>query len=421
MGYERHIEWIRHALASRDIEAVTRTEQMRLIVEEAVDAFSGPVDRLQRQQHVDAILTQITGLGPIQGLIDDPDVEEIWINSGTRVFVARGGKPELTSLILSESNVRLLVERMLHHSGRRVDLSQPFVDAMLASGERLHVVIPPVTGTSWVVNIRKHLHATRTLQDLQSAGMCSPPMAEFLHASVVAGLSIVVSGATQAGKTTVLRALAGEIPRVRRVISCEEVFELGLTNWDCVALQTRPGNLEGKGEISLRDLVRETLRMRPECLIVGEVRGPEALDLLLALNAGIPGLATIHANSARQACEKIALLSLLAGENVTRDFVVPTVADSVDLVCHVDRDPHGERRITQIVSVGRKNTGHGFATEQLWAWNGEDFVRGQGSLDCAERFAAVGIPLDEVLPDPQGHDESQRCRAYADPMGRPVP
>ena len=177
----------------------------------------------------------------------------MWINDPSRIFIARNGQPELTTLILSDQQVRDLVERMLHHSGRRLDLSAPFVDAMLAGGERLHVVIPPVTGQHWSVNIRKHIQRARSLRDLVNVAMLPDYVAEFLSAAVDSGLSIVVSGATQAGKTTLLRALCGEIPGARRVISCEEVFELALPARDCIAMQTRPSSMEGTGEITLRE------------------------------------------------------------------------------------------------------------------------------------------------------------------------
>ena len=324
-------------------------------------------------------------------------MEEIWINAASRVFVARGGVAELTSLILTDEDVRALVERMLHHSGRRLDLSSPFVDAMLEGGERLHVVIPPVTGSSWSVNIRKHIQRARTLEDLVAVEMVAAPMRDFLSAAVSCGLSVLVSGGTQAGKTTLLRALAGELPRSRRVISCEEVFELGLANWDHVAMQTRPAGAEGTGEITLRDLVRESLRMRPEYLIVGEVRGPEALDLLVALNAGVPGMATVHANSAREALDKLSILPLLAGENVTTGFVTPTLASSIDLVCHVERGADGHRHIAEILAVPGRVEGNRIETASLFTYDGIRCERGSGGLDLHDRFAAAGFDLASLL------------------------
>ncbi len=388
-----HLEWIRERLAASGVDPTNSPETIMRIIDEAIDVLSGPLSVAEREDLAQTLQAAILGLGPLQPLLDDPSVEEIWLNSPSRVFVARNGVPELTTVILSDQEVRDLVERMLHHSGRRLDLSSPFVDAMLSGGERLHAVIPPVTAGHWSVNIRKHVQKARSLADLVEVGMASSAMAAFLRASVVAGLSIVVSGATQAGKTTLLRALLGEVPRTRRVISCEEVFELGLSNRDCVSLQTRPGNFEGRGEVTLRDLVRETLRMRPECLVVGEVRGAEALDLLLALNAGVPGMATVHANSAKEALSKLTMLPLLAGENVRSDFVVPTLASSVDLVCHVDRDSSGRRRVTQILYLPGRVEADRIETSLLWAFDGVRTKRASGSADLYARFAAAGVDL----------------------------
>ena len=237
----------------------------------------------------------------------------------------------------------------------------------------------------------------RTLEDLVAVEMVAAPMRDFLSAAVSCGLSVLVSGGTQAGKTTLLRALAGELPRSRRVISCEEVFELGLANWDHVAMQTRPAGAEGTGEITLRDLVRESLRMRPDYLLVGEVRGPEALDLLVALNAGVPGMATVHANSAREALDKLSILPLHAGENVTTGFVTPTLASSIDLVCHVERGADGHRHIAEILAVPGRVEGNRIETASLFTYDGIRCERGSGGLDLHDRFAAAGFDLASLL------------------------
>ena len=289
--------------------------------------------------------------------------------------MARGGVAELTTTILTDAQVRDLVEQMLKASGRRLDMSSPFVDAQLPGGERLHVVIPDVT-RRWAVNIRKHVVRATTLDDLVVLGSLPPQAAAFLAAAVRAGLNVLVSGATQAGKTTMLNALAGAIPARERVISCEEVFELRLAARDWVAMQCRQPNLEGTGEIPLRRLVKEALRMRPSRLLVGEVREAEALDLLLALNAGIPAMCTLHANSAREALVKLCTLPLLAGENVSSAFVVPTVAGAVDLVVHLALDAAGRRAVREVVAVpGRVEAGVVEAAE-VFAERGGRLVRG---------------------------------------------
>ena len=296
------------------------------------------------------VLAAVAGFGPLQVYLEDPTVEEIWINAPDRVFVARGGVSERTPLVLTDIAVRDLVERMLQSSGRRVDLSQPFVDASLPDGSRLHVVIPDITRRHWAVNIRKFLPAYRDLGRLVAAGSIAPAAAVLLRDAMIAGQSVLVSGATHAGKTTLLGALIAASPPDHRIVTVEETFELAVAAPDLVALQGRQPSLEGTGEVTLRRLVKEALRMRPDRLVVGEVRDAEALDLLLALNTGVPGAATIHANSAREALAKLAALPLLAGRNIDSSFVLPAVAASVDLVAHCERAATGARRVVEIVA-----------------------------------------------------------------------
>ena len=295
------------------------------------------------------VLAAVAGYGPLQPYLDDPTVEELWINGPDRIFVARGGVPERTPLTLTDSAIRDLVERMLQSSGRRVDLSQPFVDASLPDGSRLHVVIPDITRRHWAVNIRKFLPAFRDLDRIVAAGSLTAAGAELLRSAMRRGASVLVSGATHAGKTTLLGALIAACPPEHRIVTVEETFELAVAAPDLVGMQGRQPSLEGTGEVTLRRLVKEALRMRPDRLVVGEVRDAEALDLVLALNTGVPGAATIHANSAREALGKLAALPLLAGRNIDGAFVLPAVAASVDLVVHCERDASGRRRVAEIV------------------------------------------------------------------------
>jgi len=300
----------------------------------------------------------ISGFGPLQPFFDDDTIEEIWVNEPGRVFVARGGLSELTPVVMTAGQVRDVVERMLRWSGRRLDLSQPFVDATLPDGSRLHVVIPDVTREHWAINIRRFVVKPRSVHDLVMTGTLTHHAAEFLEASVVSGCNVIVAGATQAGKTTLLNAMLGSVPARERIISCEEVFEVRCDHPDWVAMQTRDASLEGTGEIPLRRLVREALRMRPTRLIVGEVRQAESLDLLIAMNSGMPSMSTLHANSAREAVTKLCTLPLLAGQNIPGDFVIPTVAASVDLVVHTATDTNGKRRVREISALtGRVEAG----------------------------------------------------------------
>lgn len=297
------------------------------------------------------VLAVVSGYGPLQALLDDPTVEEIWINAPDRIYCARAGRSERVPLALTATAVRDLVERMLHATGRRVDLSHPFVDASLPDGSRLHVVIPDITRAHWSVNIRKFVPHRRTLGDLVAAGALPRAVADLLETSMAAGRSILVSGATHAGKTTLLSALISACPPQHRIITVEETFELAVSSADVVALQGRQPSLEGTGEVTLRRLVKEALRMRPDRLVIGEVRDAEALDLLLALNTGVPGAATLHANSATEAIRKLAALPLLAGRNIDADFVLPAIASSVDLVVHCRRRPDGHRLVSEVAEL----------------------------------------------------------------------
>lgn len=296
------------------------------------------------------VLASVGGFGLLQPLLDDDEIEEIWLNGPDRVFVARDGVSERIDLPLTDAVIRDLVERMLQSTGRRVDISQPFVDASLPDGSRLHVAIADVVRGSWAVNIRKFLPRRRSLDSLVAAGSLPLDIARRLHRALLDGRSVIVSGATHAGKTTLLGALLASCADRRRIITVEETFELAVEGPDVVALQGRQASLEGTGEITLRRLVKEALRMRPDHLVVGEVRDAEALDLVLALNTGVPSAGTIHANSAAEALDKLCLLPLLAGRNIDRSFIAPALAASVDLVVHCRREADGSRCISEIVA-----------------------------------------------------------------------
>ena len=319
--------------------------------------------------------------GPLQELIDNSEVEEIWINSPSQVFVARSGQSELTNLILTKEVVQDLIERLLIWGGRRLDVSTPFVDARLPDGSRLHVAIPEVTASEWAINIRKHLGKGSNFEELVTLGSISEDMAEFMKKAINLGFNILVSGGTQAGKTTFLNALLGQVSPMERVITIEEVFELKPNLPDWIALQTRTANIEGEGEISLRRLIKESLRMRPSRIIVGEVREAEALDLLVALNAGLPGMATLHANSVRGAINKLQLLPLLAGENIAQKFITPTIAISIDLVIQCSIDDKGKRRVSEVSAVTGRCEDSIIELESIFKWDGTKHVKGLGSIE----------------------------------------
>ena len=320
--------------------------------------------------------SEISPFGALQTLLDDTEIEEIWINSPQRIYVARAGKSELTNIVLTSSQLQSIIDRILMWCGKRIDLSHPFVDARLPDGSRLHIAIPEVTAEHWAINIRKHLLRGKSLKNLVELEVMSDEVSNFLLDAVESRQNILVSGSTQAGKTTLLNALVSSVPIDERVITIEEVFELRPKLPDCVALQTRAANLDGVGEISIRRLIKEALRMRPSRIVIGEIREAESLDLLIALNSGIPGMATIHANSAQEAIRKLQTLPLLAGENITQEFLTPTVFHAIDLVIHVGLDSNGKRRIYQVARVNNRSENFHIEMEDEFLWNGEKYLRG---------------------------------------------
>jgi pilus assembly protein CpaF len=343
------------------------------------------------------VVAALTGYGALQPFLDDPEIEEIWINSPTRVFVARDGVPELTTMVLTERDVRDLVERMLQASGRRVDLSSPFVDASLPDGSRLHVVIPDITQKHWAVNVRKFTRRVRDLSQLVALGALTQPAADFLRVCVRGGQNILVSGATHTGKTTMLNALLTATRRTERIVTVEETFELSVGARDVVAMQCRQPSLEGAGEITLRRLIKESLRMRPDRLVVGEVREAESLDLLIALNSGLPGMCSIHANSARDALGKLSTLPLLAGRNIDSSFVLPTVAGCIDIVVHCEIDRHGRRRVTEIIAPSGQLTGATIEASPLFLGKDGVLEHTGGFPTKLAKFRAAGLDPADVL------------------------
>jgi pilus assembly protein CpaF len=353
-------------------------------------------------------VSDLTNYGALTEVMADPSIEEIWINSPNRIFVAKSGKSELTNIVMNSEEVRLLVERLLMWGGRRLDLSHPFVDARLPDGSRLHVTIPEITEKHWAINIRKHLMRGKSLDELREMGVMNLEISEFLNKAVNHGLNILVAGSTQAGKTTLLNALIGAMPLHNRVITVEEVFELRPQVSDCIAMQTRTANLQGEGAIPLRLLIKEALRMRPNNLVVGEIREAESLDLLIALNSGLPGMATIHANSARDAIAKLQTLPLLAGENISYEFIAPIVAASIDLIIFVATDSSGARRIIEIAKVTGRIEGNRVEIENLFSYQGLEENVSEGNIPRKNAVASSNYKrglgdIDEIFNRAPGY------------------
>lgn len=344
------------------------------------------------------LIKRLSGFGALSELLEDPTVEEVWVNHPGYVFVSRNGTHQRVPIRIGAREVRDLVERMLGFTGKRIDRASPFVDATLPDGSRLHVVIPPVT-QHWTLNVRRFTGIqVNDLEELVSRQSLTRHAALFLSSSVVAGLNIVVAGAVGAGKTTMLNCLASAIPSSERVVTCEEIFELSIDHPDIVAMQCREPNMEGEGEITLRRLVKETLRMRPDRIIVGEVRGAEAFDMLIAMNAGCAGMTSVHANTAREAVRKLTALPLLAGENISKEFVTSAVASCIDLVVFCKRErKSGFRYVDEILAIGEQVATDGVTASAVFkqergrlVWTGE-FPRGP------DRFEDAGIDLLEIL------------------------
>ena len=296
-------------------------------------------------------LAQLQGFGQLQPFLENSEIEELWINQPNEIHLFGQHGYQRLDLKLSAAEIKSLCYRMLAHSKRRVDRLTPFVDASMRDGSRLHIVIPEITQEHWAINIRKFPKANITLSELHELGTLTSSQLARLQQAMQRGESVLIAGATQAGKTTLLSALLRELRPDQRLVSCEDTFEISVTHPDWVAMQTRPADLEGSNEISLRALVKQALRMRPSRLAIGEVRGAEALDMLVALNSGIPGLCTIHANSAHAAMQKLLTLPLLAGENITDGFLRPTVKGAFQLVAFCHRDESGRREVKELLEV----------------------------------------------------------------------
>ena len=305
-------------------------------------------------------------LGFLGELLEDPSVEEIIVIGGHRTFVVRNGIKELIPIVADTETLRRFADQLLAGTGRRLDLSSPIVSAQLSDGSRVHITGPPVTHPDRLnIQIRKFVVTATGLDELVERETLTPASAELLRQAMRQDLSVLVAGAPGAGTTTLVNCLLREVPPDRRVVTCEEVFEIDADLPDMTQMQTREVGLDGGAEITLRDLVREALRQRPDRIVVGEVRGPEALDMLMALNAGCSGVATLHANSARDALEKLVSYCVLAGQNVAIPFVRRTVAAVVDLVVFLRRTGR-IRAVDEIAYVPGQLSGEVFTLQPLF-------------------------------------------------------
>ncbi|MCY1674066.1 CpaF family protein [Pseudarthrobacter sp. SL88] len=318
-----------------------------------VDEEQVPLTSAERQRLIREIIDDVLGHGPIQRFLEDPSVTEVMVNRFDQVYIERAGKLTLTDTkFASDEALRRVIERIVSKVGRRIDESSPLVDARLADGSRVNAIIPPLAVNGPALTIRKFGGDALTVDKLIAFGSLSPEMAELLQACVLARMNIIVSGGTGTGKTTLLNALSSFIPTSDRIVTIEDAVELQLQQDHVVRLESRPANIEGKGEIAIRDLVRNSLRMRPDRIVVGEVRGGECLDMLQAMNTGHDGsLSTVHANSPRDAIARLETLVLMAGMDLPLRAVREQVASAVNLIVHISRLRDGTRRVTHITEV----------------------------------------------------------------------
>ncbi|RMH40200.1 MAG: CpaF family protein [Deltaproteobacteria bacterium] len=327
--------------------------RLRATVEQLVAAEGLAMAESERLALADQIVDELVGHGPLEPLLNDPTVSDVLVNGHDRVYVERNGKLELTDVrFRDERHLIHTIQRMVARVGRRIDESSPMVDARLPDGSRVNAIIPPLALDGASLSIRRFGNKQLTGPDLVRAGAMSETMLRYLHAAVRSRCSILVAGGTGAGKTTLLNLLSGYIAKDERIITIEDAAELRLAQPHVVRLESRPPNLEGKGEVTIRDLVKNALRMRPDRIVVGEVRGGEVLDMLQAMNTGHEGsMATIHANSATDAMNRLMTMLGMTGSALTEQTMATMIARAVHVVVHLSRMQDGARRITEIAEV----------------------------------------------------------------------
>ena len=336
------------ALSDADLRRLVHTNLRELLDQEEV-----PLSLQEKAQIIQQVGDTILGLGPLEQFIRDPEITEVMVNGPRHVYVERAGKIHRTDAVFrSDDELRRVIDKIVARVGRRIDDASPYVDARLADGSRVNAIIPPLAIHGAALTIRKFSADPFTADDLMEFGTLTPGLVRFLQACVRGRMNILVSGGTGAGKTTMLNVLSGFLPEDERIVTIEDSAELRLQQEHIVSLEYRPPNIEGQGEVSIRDLVRNALRMRPDRIVVGEVRGGETLDMLQAMNTGHDGsISTIHANSPRDVLSRLETLALMAGMELTVRALREQVAAAIDLIVHVARMQDGVRRVTHVTQV----------------------------------------------------------------------
>jgi pilus assembly protein CpaF len=398
------------AINSMSQEAVT--VQLTKLIEQLLQQESVPLNQRERTQLTQDILHEVLGLGPLEPLLADQTINDILVNGYKQVFVERYGRLELTSVrFKDDAHLKKIIERIVSRIGRRIDESVPMVDARLADGSRVNAIIPPLAIDGPSLSIRKFSKDPLQLRHLVEKQSLTPEIGELLKAIVQARLNVLISGGTGSGKTTLLNVLSGFIPNNERIVTIEDAAELQLRQDHVVRLETRPANIEGKGEIAQRELVKNALRMRPDRIILGEVRGAESLDMLQAMNTGHDGsLTTVHANSCRDALTRIETLVSMAGFNLAAKAMRHYVSSALDVIIQIARLSDGTRKLISLQEVvgmeGDLITLQELFTFQQTGLDENRKVKGRFKATgvrpkFAERMAAKGVALPSDLFDPQ--------------------
>ncbi|MBF2054196.1 MAG: Flp pilus assembly complex ATPase component TadA [Candidatus Sericytochromatia bacterium] len=400
-------------LHEMDLESPQKREQARQTLRQKLSEImvADKVEILSRKEKVmiiEEILDEALGLGPLEPLLKDESVTEIMVNGPEQVFIERHGKIELSHRqFLSERQLRVVIDRIVSPLGRRIDESSPMVDARLPDGSRVNVIIPPLALDGATITIRKFPAERLRAQDLINIGSMTPDMAAFLRGAVQARLNILICGGTGSGKTTLLNVMSSFIPPGARIVTIEDAAELQLDQQHVIRLESRPANMEGKGHVSIRDLVRNSLRMRPDRIVVGEVRGGEALDMLQAMNTGHDGsLTTCHANAPREALSRLETMVLMAGVELPVRAIREQITSAVDLIVHQSRLRDGTRKIMNIVEVSGME-GEIITTQEIFKFeqmtvddNGNvvgRFVQNEIRPGVLDRFVAYGVAIPECF------------------------
>lgn len=385
-------EAIRLASRSGDVDSTHAQRTVEREVDGALGRRNGTLDRATLIALRSAAIDEILGFGPLQDLLGRADVSEIMVNGPDRIFIERSGRLELTDRRFDgPQHLLAVIDRMVRSSGRRVDQSSPMVDARLPDGSRLNVVLPPLAVDGASVTIRKFTAQHLTSDDLVRKGAVNAEAAELIRRAVSHRLNVIVSGGTGTGKTTMLNILSSHIGRTERIVTVEDAVELQLDTVNLIRLEARPANTEGAGAVTIRDLVRNSLRMRPDRIVVGEVRGAEALDMLQAMNTGHDGsLSTLHANSPRDALRRLETMVLLGGVELPLRAIREQIAGAIDLIIQLQRDASGRRLVSSISEVVGLE-GDVITTTDL-------FVRSDSRDGGPGELVATGVPSRRIGP-----------------------